>query len=155
MQVHHCALEGAAMQNRQSGQTLPLFGILLMVLMGFIAMGVDLGQGYLERRQNQAGADAGSVAGMEAVLQGATDAGVKGSIKNTLIASGYSGASIVFATSSSPNAGTDASKTYVNAQYGAYGGSSSCQPLSPVQYVGQVGGNPPSSANCVKVTVTT
>lgn len=143
------------MRNRQSGQTLPLFGLLIAVLFGFLAMAVDLGQGYLARRTNQAAADAASVAGIEAMQKGAGDTGVKNAITNVLVGSGFTASSLVFATSGASTPGNDATKAYVNAEYGSYGSSSTCTVLSPIQYVGSVGGNPPGGATCVHVLVTT
>lgn len=146
----------AAKATGERGQTLVIFAFVFPVLMAFLAMGVDLGQGYLQRRTNQNGADAGSVAGMVALTKGVSDSAVQSSIKNVLTADGYKASSIVFLTSSSPTAGTDTTKVYVNAQYGNYpSGSAACTPLSTNQYVGSVGGSPPSAATCVHVVVTT
>jgi uncharacterized membrane protein len=56
--------------TRESGQIMVLLGLLLPMLLAFLAMGVDLGQGYLLRRANQNGADAAAVIGERAMLKG-------------------------------------------------------------------------------------
>lgn len=142
--------------EKQRGQIIVLFGLLLPVLIGFLAMGVDLGQGYLERRNNQNAADASSVVGEQAMLKVASDASVRNAIKNVLVAGGYPSTSIVFLTPTSATPGTDTTKAYVDAEYGSYSSSTAtCTPLTANEYVGSQTGSPPSSATCVRVKVTT
>lgn len=49
--------------NSERGAILPLATILILVLMGFAALGVDVSAAYAERRQSQSAADAGALAG--------------------------------------------------------------------------------------------
>ncbi len=133
-----------------------MLSISLTVLVGFLALGVDLGQGYLERRTNQNAADAASIAGEKAMLVGASDSAIQSSILHVLNAAGWNSSAVVFLSSTNPQPGTDSTKAYVDAEYGSYpDGSSSCTPLSSNQYVGSVGGSPPSGATCIHVKVTT
>ena len=133
-----------------------LFGLLLPMLLAFLAMGVDLGQGYLQRRDNQNGADAASVAGELAITHGGTDSAVQNTIKHVLTAGGYNAGAIVFATPTTPAAGSSSYIAYVDAEHGNYpAGTDTCTPLTTNQYVGSVGGSPPSAATCVHVKITT
>jgi len=50
-------------RNRQSGQSMVLVGLLLVVLMGMLALVLDGGYAYLQRRGAQTAADAGALAG--------------------------------------------------------------------------------------------
>ncbi|HEV3312740.1 MAG TPA: Tad domain-containing protein [Chloroflexota bacterium] len=133
-----------------------LLALLLPALLAFVAMGVDLGQGYLQRRDNQNAADAASVGGEQALLHGALDSAVQSTIKNVLSAGGFKTSGITFLSASSPTPGTDPTKAYVDAEYGSFNsGSSKCTPLSSNQYVGSLSGSPPSGAHCIHVVVTT
>ena len=137
----------------ERGQILPMFATLIMVLLGFLAIAIDLGQGYLERRANQNGADAAAVAGEQALIHGATDANIESAIRNTLLAGGYGGMTVAFATSPSGTSGSDTHKVYVDAEYGAYGSGSTCTPFTSGQYVGN--GTIPTGTSCIKVVVST
>lgn len=144
------------MRRKESGQTLPLMGVLLVILVGFIAMGVDLGQGYLERRVNQNAADAAAIAGEKAMLTGVTSSSVANAIQNVIVANGYTASSLVFLSATQTTPGTDLSKVYVDAEYGAYAsGSNRCTPLTGNQYIKWNNGPPPGGASCVRVVVTT
>ncbi len=54
----------------ESGQTLILIAAALVVLLGFLALAVDLGMLYAERRAMQNAADAGALAGARAMCGG-------------------------------------------------------------------------------------
>jgi len=49
--------------HREDGAILPLIAILILVMLGFAAIGVDVSAAYAERRQAQSAADAGVMAG--------------------------------------------------------------------------------------------
>ena len=51
------------MRNRESGAVLPFVTLLVLVLLGFAAIGVDLSAAYAETRQSRSAADAGAIAG--------------------------------------------------------------------------------------------
>lgn len=141
-----------------SGQVVVLFALLLTVLLGFLALGVDLGQGYEQRRQTQNAADSGSVAAMRALLKQSNDSDIQNAIRHVLDNSGYSDGNLVFLSPTNPTAGTTTGLVYVDAEYGTYNTPTlgKCTPLSSNQWVGSNGNNlPPSSANCVKVKVST
>ena len=46
----------------QAGQALPLFGIMVFVLLGFVAMSIDVGRYVWARTSMQAGVDAAAIA---------------------------------------------------------------------------------------------
>ena len=55
--------------SRDRGAVLPLFALMLVVLLAFVALAVDVGQLYAERRQDQAAVDSGALSGAyQAVL---------------------------------------------------------------------------------------
>jgi Flp pilus assembly protein TadG len=56
--------------RRESGQTLPIICLFMVVLLGFGGLVIDLGNGYLQRQQAQNAADAAALAGAEAVPTG-------------------------------------------------------------------------------------
>ena len=60
MGVRTCAHRGA-----QRGQVLPIVALLAALLMGIVAMAIDAGRGYIDRRSLQAAADASALAGNE------------------------------------------------------------------------------------------
>ena len=48
--------------NNQAGQALPLFGLAVFVLLGFVAMSIDVGRYVWARTSMQAGVDAAAIA---------------------------------------------------------------------------------------------
>lgn len=129
-----------------------------MVMLGVLALGVDLGQGYLQRRANQNAADAGSVAAMKALLNADTDQNIQVAIRHVLDNAGYSDAALVFLSPNDTIAGTDTSKVYVDAEYGTFNTPAQgvCTPLESDQWVGSNGSNPaPSEADCIRMKVST
>ncbi|MEN8040224.1 MAG: pilus assembly protein TadG-related protein [Actinomycetota bacterium] len=60
---------------REDGSVLPLVALLIIVLFGFTAIGVDISAAYAERRQAQSAADAGVLAGALMYLDPATATG--------------------------------------------------------------------------------
>jgi Flp pilus assembly protein TadG len=131
-----------------------MVGVLIVVFMGFLAIAVDLGQGYLQRRANQNGADAAAIAAEQALLANAGDSSLQSSIAHVLRSSGYQNYTVQFLSAASPTPGNNTSYVYVDAQYGQYpSGSNTCTPFSPAQYVGN--GTVPAGAKCVKVIVST
>ncbi len=64
------------MDQKIKGQVLVLFAIALLALVAMAALLMDGGQTYLHRRQAQAAADAGALAGARLMCSGASDAAV-------------------------------------------------------------------------------
>lgn len=54
---------GASLKNRQGGAVAVVVGISIVLLVGFLAMVVDLGHAYIARTELQNGADAAALAG--------------------------------------------------------------------------------------------
>ena len=54
----------------EEGQSLILVSLMIVVLMGFLAIAVDVGRVYAERRRMQNAADAGALAGARAICLG-------------------------------------------------------------------------------------
>lgn len=57
----------------EAGSTLPLVTLSMFVLFGFVALAVDVGYGYSERRRAQAASDSSVLAGVLEVALGSTD----------------------------------------------------------------------------------
>jgi hypothetical protein len=68
------SLRGAA--TRQRGAMLVFVAVSMVVLMGFLAMTLDVGAGNRERRLAQKAADAAALAGAAEIFRNITDAGV-------------------------------------------------------------------------------
>jgi hypothetical protein len=66
----HAAPEGAEMRetNSERGTALIMVALMLTVLVSFLALLVDLGMGYIERRRIQGVADAASLAGVQVLV---------------------------------------------------------------------------------------
>lgn len=60
--------------KRQRGQTLILVALMMVVLLAFVALALDGGNAYLQRRQMQTAADAGALAGAKALCLNRTPA---------------------------------------------------------------------------------
>ncbi|MHB0858203.1 MAG: pilus assembly protein TadG-related protein [Anaerolineae bacterium] len=58
----------------ESGQILVIVALGMVVLLGFLALAVDVGMGYQGRRNMQNAADAGALAGAQALCRGETEA---------------------------------------------------------------------------------
>ena len=56
--------------KRQRAQTMVLVALMLTVLLGFLALALDGGNAYLQRRRMQNAADAGALAGAKALCEG-------------------------------------------------------------------------------------
>ena len=57
-------------RERENGQALVQVALMLVVLLGFLALAVDVSQVYLKRRQLQNAADAGALEGARPVYSG-------------------------------------------------------------------------------------
>jgi hypothetical protein len=62
--------------NRESGQVIILFALFSFVLIGVLALALDVGYLMSERREAQAAADASALAGARALLAGESSSGV-------------------------------------------------------------------------------
>ena len=63
-------LSKESVHDRQKGQTLVLVALMMVVLLGMVALALDGGHAYLERRQMQTAADAGALAAVKALCAG-------------------------------------------------------------------------------------
>ena len=55
-------------RNRESGQTLVLMALSLVAILGIVALSIDGGMAYAQRRHMQTAADAAAIAGAESLL---------------------------------------------------------------------------------------
>src|SRR5438552_17369794 len=69
MTGHHATPRGRATRH-QRGQGIVLLSLFLVVLLGLVALGVDGGSLYLNRRQVQNAADAAALAGAFTMARG-------------------------------------------------------------------------------------
>jgi len=81
-------------QKREAGQTLLQFGVTLMVLIGFLALAVDMGNAYVERRRMQNAADAAALAGAREICLGQSEATVRAAATDYLVRNGMPAANI-------------------------------------------------------------
>lgn len=65
--------EGAALRDRQTGQTLIQVALFMTVLLAFLAIAIDVGNVYQSRRKMQNAADAGALAGSWQICFGDPD----------------------------------------------------------------------------------
>jgi len=68
--------------RREEGQTLVMFALFGFVLVGVMALALDVGYLLSERREAQAAADAAALAGARALLAGESDTGVAVAARN-------------------------------------------------------------------------
>lgn len=66
-------MEGTTMKRRNRGQVLVLVALALIVLLGFAALGIDVGYMYSVRHELQRCADAGALAGASAFRESGKD----------------------------------------------------------------------------------
>jgi uncharacterized membrane protein len=66
------------------GQSIVLLALMLVVIIGFVALSVDVGNAYAEQRRVQSAANAGALAGMNAVLEKQPNAKVWENVKRAL-----------------------------------------------------------------------
>jgi Flp pilus assembly protein TadG len=62
-------MEHRSSSGRQAGQVLPMFAIFATVLMLMLAIVIDLGYGFTQRRETQNGADFAALAGTRVIVQ--------------------------------------------------------------------------------------
>jgi Flp pilus assembly protein TadG len=108
--------------NRQRGQVLPLFALMIVALFAVAGLAVDISSGYSARQGYRTAADAASLAGAQNLQSGTTRA--------------------VSATDRE-NARRDALRSLVN-EFGATGTTGSCDPLNAVVQINdcQLDGTP-------------
>ena len=68
----------------QAGQALPLFGIMVFVLLGFVAMSIDVGRYVWARTSMQAGVDAAAIAAAQMMLEHLGEADAAGLIEKAI-----------------------------------------------------------------------
>ena len=73
---------------RQRGQALVLVALMLIVLIGFLALAIDVGNAYAERRFMQNAADAGALAGARALALGRGAAAARAEAERFALANG-------------------------------------------------------------------
>ncbi|MCL6429647.1 MAG: hypothetical protein K6V36_02155 [Anaerolineae bacterium] len=74
--------------RHQRGQTLVVVALMLVVLVGFLALSIDLGNAYAERRFMQNAADAGALAGARALALDRGEAAARAEAERFAIANG-------------------------------------------------------------------
>jgi Flp pilus assembly protein TadG len=68
--------------DSERGATLITVALMLMTLMAFLALVVDVGAGYVERRRIQSVADAAAFAGVQVLNENKTDAQILAAVRN-------------------------------------------------------------------------
>jgi len=94
-------------RNRQAvfpGQVMVFFALAIVVLTGFVAMGVDVGYALSQRRELQNSADAAALAVADAILAGTTNTTTLTNTANTYIAAnGFDNADLSLSIDSKSN----------------------------------------------------
>ena len=68
--------------DSERGSTLVMFALTLMVLLGSLALAIDLGIGYVERRVVQAVADSAALAGVQRLTDNGSDSQILAAIND-------------------------------------------------------------------------
>ena len=85
---------------RERGQTLVVAALLLLVLLACLALSLDLGNIYAQRRLMQNAADAGALAGVRALALGQGDSAVRSQVQQFAVQrNGADGCSVTIMTS--------------------------------------------------------
>lgn len=74
----------AALQRRSPGQSIVLIALVLAILVGLVALSVDVGNAYAEQRAAQRASNAAAVEGMRVITSGGTNSDAYNAIKATL-----------------------------------------------------------------------
>jgi Flp pilus assembly protein TadG len=82
------AREGAKMSKTSSerGATLVMVALMLVVLLSFLALVVDVGAGYIERRRIQSVADAAALAGVQVLVNSRPDGEILDAVREYALA---------------------------------------------------------------------
>lgn len=75
---------GTALQRRSPGQSIVLIALVLAILVGLVALSVDVGNAYAEQRAAQRASNAAAVEGMRVITTGGTNSDAYRAIKATL-----------------------------------------------------------------------
>jgi Flp pilus assembly protein TadG len=81
-------IAGGTRSARQRGQALVIVALMLIVLIGFLALAIDVGNAYAERRFMQNAADAGALAGARALGLGRGAAAARAEAERFALANG-------------------------------------------------------------------
>ncbi len=81
--------------DRERGQTLVLFALMLTVMLGFVALTVDVGLAFLERRQLQNAVDAAALAAAQDLSFGQSNEIALATAYDYMDRNGYSGAETI------------------------------------------------------------
>jgi hypothetical protein len=74
------------LDRRQEGQGLVLLVLSAVVIVGMLALGIDGGSLYLQRRRTQIAADAGALAGASALVNGGSDEEILAAVRRYAVA---------------------------------------------------------------------
>jgi hypothetical protein len=72
------------LQTKTRGQSIPLIALLIVVLIGAVGLSVDVGNNYAQQRNTVRATNASALAGMNAMIQGASDPAIKQVIQQSL-----------------------------------------------------------------------
>lgn len=126
-------------RSKAKGQSLPLIGLMIVVLFAMVGLAVDVGNTYAEQRSVVRASNAASLVGMNTYLNGGTDA----DIRSAIVASLQSNNIRVAAPLTEPQPG----ERELQARYLDSSGNW-------LQDVGNLGsGQPPSGTSFIEVTV--
>lgn len=75
-------------RGKETGQSIPLIALVLVVLIAMVGMSVDVGNTYAEQRNTVRGVNAAALAGMDMYTRNASDQSIAMAINNSLVSNG-------------------------------------------------------------------
>lgn len=82
-------------RTKVKGQSLPLIGLMIVILVAMVGLAVDVGNTYAEQRNTERAASAAALAGMNTLIAGGSDYNVKMAIIGSLKSNKIDAASIL------------------------------------------------------------
>ncbi len=93
-------------ETGEKGQMLVIFAVLVVVLLGFVAMTIDVGMAFVEKRHLQNAVDAAALAAAQDLANGESDATVTATAIDYLQRNGYDGTDDTLEVNIPPTSGT-------------------------------------------------